>query len=84
MGKLTIRQKIQRSKLSASERLLRKEGIVEVSVQGEGSVLTDLGRRVVLDKLWQDDALRKEVLADVQAANKAFKAQLKEDKEEDE
>ena len=79
MGNLTIRQKINRSKLASDERLLRKHGVVEVSVQGEGSVLTETGRRIVLDILWSDDATRKKVVDLVKAAEKAEKEE-KEDK----
>lgn len=80
MGNLSIRQKINRSRLSASERVLRKAGVVEVTVQGEGSVLTSTGRKIVLDKLWEDDALRKAVLDDVVKANKAYADEIKADK----
>lgn len=76
---LTIRQKINRSKLSPSERALRAAEIVEASKHGGGSVLTETGRRVVLDKLWEDESLRKAVLDDVKAANKAYKAEKEEE-----
>jgi hypothetical protein len=68
---LTIRQKISRSKLSETERMLREEGVVEVSTQGEGSLLTALGRRIVLDILWEDAEIRKKVVELVKAGRKA-------------
>lgn len=58
----TVRQKIRELTKSKEDKLFEKHGIVS----DRGS-LTDLGRRVVMDKLWSDKDLRAAVLADVEA-----------------
>lgn len=57
-----IRQKIAQLTKSKEDRLFEKHGITS-----DHGNLTDLGRRVVMDKLFEDKALRAAVLADVEA-----------------
>lgn len=61
-----IRQKINRLRLSKTDKILMDAGILS-----EFGNLTDLGFRVVLDKIFQSDKdLKKAVAADVELASK--------------
>lgn len=67
---MNIRQKINRSKMSKAERVLRENGITQASEYGPEGVLTETGRRVVLDVLWTDEELRQSVINAVDAVSK--------------
>lgn len=55
----TLRQLVRYAKLSKDERVLRESGFLSE----EGNV-TDVGRRIIADVLWEDNAdLRKTVVA---------------------
>lgn len=75
--KLTIRQRLNRSRLNADARMLVEEGITEISGLAGAEVLTDTGRKVLFDILWQDDALRTKVVAAVKDLRKAEKKEKK-------
>lgn len=57
---MNIRQKLHELALSNEEKLLRKHGVVS-----DHGHLTDLGRRVVLDTLFEEKSLRDAVVADI-------------------
>lgn len=58
----TIREKIRYATLSKDERILRESGILS-----ESGNLTDVGRRVVLDFLFEDKELRTKVVKAVES-----------------
>lgn len=58
----TIREKINQLTKTREQKLFEKHGLTS-----DYGNLTDLGRRVVLDKLFADKELRKAILADVEA-----------------
>lgn len=60
----TIRQKIRNALLSKEERLLRKYDVLD----GSGA-LTNVGRRIVADVLFEDDKVRAEVVARLQTVD---------------
>lgn len=66
---LSMRQKINRSRLSKDERALREAGVTASSEYGPEGVLTETGRRIVLDILWEDKETRKKVIELVKKAN---------------
>ena len=53
----TIREKIRYATLSKDERILRESGILS-----ENGNLTDVGRRVLADVLFEDEATRKAIV----------------------
>ena len=58
----TIREKIRYATLSKDERILRESGILS-----ENGNLTDVGRRVLADVLFEDAETRKKIVKLVEA-----------------
>lgn len=57
----TLRQLVRYAKLSKDERILRETGFYE-----ESGALSEQGRRIIIDTLWENDAdVRKVVTAAV-------------------
>lgn len=65
----TIRQRINNALLAKDERLLRKFEVVD-----SNGLLTDVGRRIVLDRIFEDKAVRKQVVDHAQLVDDEEKA----------
>ncbi len=73
---LNIRQRLNRSRLNPDTRMLIEEGLVEIGSLTGAAVLTDLGRKVILDIQFESktamsgEALMKELVKQVKAVRK--------------
>jgi hypothetical protein len=76
---MNIRQRLNLSKLNKDIRMLIEEGVVEVGSTTGAAVLTDTGRKVLLDYLWQNDPdVQKGLIKAINDVRKAEKEAKKE------
>lgn len=58
-----VRAAINKLKLSKSDRLLIEEGVIQVGKNSGQLVLTEQGRRIILDYIWDNDKTLREAVA---------------------